>query len=188
MLCDEMHKNTAGLHYDGTDNTGKRIIIDVAEIKPGRYEVMAMRPNGHEIESFWSSDLDYITGLYAEYLDRYTKTPEPSALTGKYAKLRDDLKAAVAAGKAAGALVDDGGTCNCDNPALHLPRWNRALVEQAAEEAGVGCSVWNLYGTKYFVFWCRFPGQAYKNEIAAEAATKALSEMGYDATCYQQMD
>ena len=32
------------------------------------------------------------------------------------------------------------------------------------------------------------PGQAYKREVAAEAMTSALSEMGYEALCYQQAD
>ena len=63
------------------------------------------------------------------------KHNEPKPLTGKYAKLRDDLIKAHAIALDAAAQVDDGGTCNLDAPSLLLPRWQSAKVKQACEEA-----------------------------------------------------
>ncbi len=50
-------------------------------------------------------------------------------LTGRYAKLRDDLIDAVAAGIAAEEKnPDDGGSMNFDSAAIRLPRWNLSLI------------------------------------------------------------
>lgn len=135
-----------------------------------------------------------ISRLEQEQEQKQAPTPKQQEqnaepLTGKYAKLRDDLKAAAEAGKAAAALVEDSGTCNFDSAALALPRWQEKKVMQAAQEAGVSCWVWNFYGNKRFVFNAgRKVGQALKNEICSETMTKELARMGYAATNYCQMD
>lgn len=106
-------------------------------------------------------------------------------LTGKYAKLRDDLIKAIEAGNKRANASDDGGTCNFDAPALKLPRWQIAKIKQAADEAGCGCFMWF---SGVYVFPLRCGGQANKVTAAAEAAEKALENAGYSASVYYQAD
>lgn len=115
------------------------------------------------------------------------KHTEPKPLTGKYAKLRDDLRKVYEIGKAAAAQVEDGGTCNFDAPSISLPRWQSAKVKQACKEAGCGCFEWKSFGRRWVISF-RIAGQAYKRETAAEAMTKALADMGYDALTYCAID
>ncbi|MCC8080037.1 MAG: hypothetical protein LIO57_08310 [Oscillospiraceae bacterium] len=111
------------------------------------------------------------------------------ALGGKYAKLRDDLRAALEAGRAAEAAApEDGGTCNFDACALRLPRWLAAKVEQAAQEAGTRCFDWQLYGGRRYVFTPDTHGQGNARSRNAEAMTAYLRAAGYDAFDYCQMD
>lgn len=169
-------------HYED-----KQVVIDAAYIGNGRIEVMKFRKrDGEELDSFTTYDLSVAENIYNKMVKEHTKQEAP--LTGKYAKLRDDLKAAIAAGYTAAAAVEDTGTCNLDAASLSLPRWNQKLVEQAAKEAGTSCFSWHLFGSKRFVFCTPNVGQARKNEEAAEAMTKILESLGYDAFCYQQMD
>ena len=114
------------------------------------------------------------------------KHTEPKPLTGKYAKFRDDLRKVYKIGKAAAAQVEDGGTCNLDAPSLLLPLWQSAKVKQACKEAGGDYFRWGF--SNRYVICLRLPGQAYKRETAAEAMTKALADMGYDALTYCQID
>lgn len=98
------HQHTADLHYCGPDSAGRPIIVDAAEITAGHFEVAAFWGNGDEIESDEVEDIDTARRLYSELLHKLT-APKPQQaaakpLTGKYAKLRDDLKAALAAGRA----------------------------------------------------------------------------------------
>ena len=114
------------------------------------------------------------------------KHTEPKPLTGKYAKLRDDLIKAHAIALDAAAQVEDGGTCNFDAPSLLLPRWQSAKVKQACEEAGGDYFRWGY--SKRYVICLRLPGQANKRETAAKSMTKALTAMGYDALTYYAID
>lgn len=111
-------------------------------------------------------------------------------LTGKYAKLRDDLKIALLAGKSAEqANPEDGGTCNFDSPTLILPRWRKALVKQAAEEAGTSCFEWKSFGISgEFVFSPLTGGQGNARTRNAKAVMNMLKTMSYDASMYYQMD
>lgn len=180
-----------GMHYEGNDSTCKPIIIDAAEIVPGHFEIMAMRPGGEELEVKSAFTLHESDAVYKAMLARHTEPkPEPAApvLTGKYAKLRDDLRIVHQIGLEAAAKTEDGGTCNFDAPALFLPRWKNALIEQACKEAGGGCFPWHGFGAKMTVVSLPIPGQADKRADAAEAMTKALKDMGYTTYCYQQMD
>ena len=168
---------------------GRRVILDTCELTPGKYETMLMHPNGHEITSRAASTEADAIADFDELLTAYpadTKPAAPKPLTGKYAKLRDDLIKAHAVALDAAAQVEDGGTCNLDAPSLLLPRWQSAKVKQACEEAGGDYFRWG-YSNRY-VICLRLPGQANKRETAAEAMTKALSDMGYDALTYCAID
>ena len=183
------HQNTAELHYAGPDRSGAHIIIDAAEIAPDRFEVAALRTGGGELAMIEAYSPDEARSAYKRLYDRYVAPvtkPEAQPLTGKYAQLRDDLREVYKIGMEAAAQVEDTGTCNMDAPALRLTRWNKAKVEQACKEAGGGCFEWSYF--KRFVICFPIPGQAYKIETAAEAMTKALQKMGYDALTYCQMD
>ncbi len=163
-----------------------KVIIDIAEFF-SKFEVMKLRKrDGEELKSYTTSDFDVAENVYNQMVKEHTETVKP--LSGKYAKLRDDLKAALVAAKEAAENVDDGGTCNCDAAALFLPRWNESLVEQAAKEAGTSVFSWRIFGGRRFVFNPYVQGQARKREHAAEAMTASLAAAGYSAFCYQQAD
>lgn len=175
-------------HLEYTCN-GRRAILDTCELALNHYETMLLSPSGHEIACRTArTEADAIAD-FDELLTAYpadTKPAAPKPLTGKYAKLRDDLRKVYEIGKAAAAQVEDGGTCNFDAPSISLPRWQSAKVEQACKEAGGDYFRWG-YSNRY-VICLRLPGQAYKRETAAEAMTKALSDMGYDALTYCAID
>lgn len=168
----------------------KRVIIDIADISSTDrpfYEVMKLRvSNGAELESYTTCDMNVAVLMYNKMVQEQTEQAKP--LSGKYAKLRDDLVTALEAASSAAVSVEDTGTCNLDAASLLLPRWNENLVRQAAKEAGTSAFAWSAFGGKRFVFSTPSVGQARKNEVAAEAMTKALSDLGYNAFCYQQMD
>ena len=165
----------------------KRVIIDIAEISSGQYEIMKLRTSdGEELESYTTRDFDVDMNIYNKMLKEHTETVKP--LAGKYAKLREDLRQALSVAFSAASSVEDTGTCNLDAAALLLPRWNEKLVTQAAKEAGTSVFSWTAFGSKRYVFLPCVPGQAYKREVAAEAMTRALSDLGYNTFCYQQVD
>lgn len=116
------------------------------------------------------------------------KNAKNTLLTGKYAQLRDDLKNALSYGQNAVQGMEDSGACNFDSPALELPRWNRKLVEQAAEEAGTSCFIWHCYSSKLFVFNPCISAQGLPRSLKAEAMTKYLADLGYNSLTYSQMD
>lgn len=182
------------------------IIIDTAKIESAIgpvYETMAMyERSGLDIEHIQTCDLNEARANHRAMVERYgreaaeyyaeqdAKREEQAKkpLTGKYAKLRDDLKAACEA--AAWTLnTEDGGTCNFDAPTIDLPRWNAEKIKQAAEEAGVGAFRWRWGGTILgWVFSPRFTGQGNRRTRHAEAMSAELSRRGYDAGMYYQMD
>ena len=176
-------------HTEYTHN-GRRVILDACELASNHYETMLLYPNCHEITSRTArTEADAIAD-FDELLTAYpadTKPAAPKPLTGKYAKLRDDLRKVYEIGKAAADQVEDGGTCNFDAPSISLPRWQSAKVKQACKEAGCGCFEWKSFGRRWVIRF-RIAGQAYKRETAAEAMTKALAGMGYDALTYCAMD
>lgn len=185
-----LHERTAHLHYEE-----KGLIIDTAEIILGKFETVAMSPSGREIEMRISYTLEQAEADFTELVKEYAtmKQNEPKdekgkPLTGKYAKLRDDLKRAFDA-TADLDKTEDGGTCNHDAPALTLPRWNADKVEQAVKEAGGrGAWKWNSYGNIRFVIGFPTSGQGNRRMRRSEAITKMLRDMGYDAFEYCAMD
>lgn len=181
-------------------NKGRRILIDLAKVE-WFYEVAVLVDRtGIELEMIRTKTENEGVRVFLQMLEKYPadkasgwthehKT-EPKAqkpLTGKYAKLRDDLKKALAYGKL-NEGDDDGGTCNLDACAVDLPRWNEKLVEQAAREAGTNSFTWSLFRHKRFVFIPNTNGQANKRSHNAEAMTVYMKSIGYDALDYSQMD
>lgn len=82
------HQHTADLHYCGPDSAGRPIVVDVAEITAGHFEIAAVWGNGDEIESDEVEDIDTARRLYSELLHKLT-APKPQQaaakpLTGKY--------------------------------------------------------------------------------------------------------
>lgn len=174
---------------------GRRVVLDTARLSPGEYETMLFHSSDWlEIDSATAATEAEALAQHAKIRAAYPPDAErptsaPAPLTGKYAKLRDDLKAALAEGRAAeDASPEDGGTCNFDSPALDLPRWNAAKIQQAAKEAGSGCFIWSPFGSRLFVFRPNTHAQGNARNCNAEAVSAALRRMGYDAFCYYQMD
>lgn len=122
-----------------------------------------------------------------EYLAAKKASSTENLLKGRYAKLAADLKAAYEYGKSHMG-DDDGGTCNFDSPTLHLPRWNADSVKEAARFAGLGCFEWKPFGQTFWVFSVPCAGQGYTRTNAAEAMSKYLGNLGYDAGMYYQAD
>ena len=163
---------------------GRAAILSTAELNPGLYETMLASPDfGTEYKVLHNATEE---GALADF-KRLRKIYHVAPLSGKYAKLAEDLRKAAAAGLAAERLSDDGGTCNFDAATIRLKGWNRAKVEQAAKEAGVRCFEWNLWGNKSYVFpiGCR---QGNARTAGAEAMSEHLKNAGYDAGMYYQMD
>ena len=163
-------------------HNNRRVILDTCELAPGKYETMLLYPNGHEIACRTARTESDAIADFDELLTAYPATNKPAAskpLTGKYAKLRDDLRKVYEIGKAAAAQVDA--------PSLLLPRWQSAKIEQACKEAGCGCFERKCFNRRWVICF-HIPGQAYKRETAAEVMTKALADMGYDALTYCAID
>lgn len=176
-----------GKYHAERKHNGKPIIVDLCQLPGGKYEAMTLQADGTELASYQSASMESAVKAYRQMLRDYPETGAP--LTGKYAKLRDDLREALKAGRSAfEANPEDGGTCNFDSAAVALPRWMESKVKQAAEEAGTRCFTWTLFGSKQFVFVPMVPAQGNARSRAAEAMTKALKSMGYDAMDYCQMD
>lgn len=179
-------------HYEGDIYyKGKRIpdaTIDACLIGD-KYEIMCFK-GGIEYAVETSKSVEDAEKAYNDMIDRFTKAPNKpieKPLTGKYAKLRDDLIIAVEAGKKADH-GEDGGTCNFDSPSLLLPRWQEKKVKQAAKEAGIGCFKWELFGGARYVFTTPTRAQGNRNCRVSEAMCKALETLGYSVLQYCSMD
>lgn len=107
--------------------------------------------------------------------------PALSPLTGKYAQLRDDLKKALSAGRAAeDAAPKDDSFWNWDCVSIVLPRWNIEEVKQAAKEAGTFCA---RSGSKW-VFAPISRSRGTPSVLNVEAMSASLRSMGYNAAVY----
>lgn len=164
---------------------GSTAILSTAEVEPGHFETMLATPDfGHEYKVLRThSEAQAISDF-----NHLRKTYHVAPLTGKYAVLADALKKAAADGLRAADGVDDGGTCNFDAATLDLKGWTEAKVKEAAKAAGVGCFVWNLWGSKRYVFPLHLGGQANARTVAAEAMRNSLKAAGYEAGMYYQAD
>ena len=82
MTCyDQPHQRTAHLHFTGKDYNGRKITIDAAEIAPNRFEIMAIRPNGDELESHTTDSLERATDLYNAMVHYHTTGTAPGMYT-----------------------------------------------------------------------------------------------------------
>lgn len=162
---------------------GRGATLRAVQLSDGVYETMLLLNDGsgEEIISYQCTSAEDAVSFFNKIKGEY----HVPALSGKYKKLADDLKAAHAYGLAHMG-DDDGGTCNFDAPALFLTGWNKSLVEAAAKAAGVGCFEWR--NSKAYVFTVRGAGQGYTRTKAAEAMCRYLKEQGYKAGMYYQMD
>ena len=164
---------------------GRSVTLSAVQLSDKKYETMLLLNDGsgEEIISYQSTSEEDAVYFFNEIRDKY-HVPE---LTGKYKKLADDLKAALAYGLEHMG-TDNGGTSNFDAPSLTLPGWEKKLVNAAARTAGVICSEWTLWKSKTYVFSMRGAGQGYTRTRAAEAMCQYLKEQGYEAGMYYQMD
>lgn len=184
-------------HFDGRDKSGKPIIIDIANLTAmdGRkrtlpFEVMSLnKRTGMDFSRVACATLEEAIPVYESMIDAYAlKDNERPPLTGKYAKLRDDLKAAYSE-TAHLENTEDDGTCNFDSPVLHLDRWNADKIEQAAKEAGGYATKWT--SGRMVMGWVFSPnssGQGNRRTRRAEAISAAMKARGYSAGMYYQMD
>lgn len=141
--------------------------------------VVELCPDGTRPRIKFRRTKEYAAAKKAAYTEQ--------GLTGKYAKLAKDLKAALDYG-ASKMGADDGGTCNFDSPTLYLPRWNKDKIKEAAKAAGLGCFEWKPYGRTFWTFSVPCAGQGYTRTNAAEAMSAYLGDIGYDAGMYYQTD
>lgn len=164
---------------------GKPAVLSTVEIVPGEFETMLASPDfGTEYEVLKARTEAQAFKHFRYLRDNYHRPP----LSGKYAQLAEDLKAAAAHGLEVARNTPDGGTCNFDSVSVYLKGWNGKKVRQAAQAAGVACFEWNLWGSRSWCFAARGAGQADANTAAAEAMRDYLKEAGYETGMYYQMD
>ena len=179
-------------HYEGNIFVnGKKIPNATIDACPWgeRYEIMVFK-HGSEYECVRTDTIDEAKQVYDDFMEKYTTPPaEPieKPLTGKYKKLSEDLKKALAEAKKAD-FGEDGGTCNFDAPAIYAPRWRADKVEQAAKEAGTTAFKWDWFGRTKFVFGVPTNAQGNRRTRVASAMRNALMEMGYETIMYMSMD
>lgn len=166
----------------------KALIIDTS-LLPGSntYETMAMWRNNHiDIACVHTDDPAEAMKNHAAMVERFKQGQEQ--LPAKYAKLRDDIRAALEATEYL-EQTEDGGTCNFDSPVLYLDRWNGKLVEQVAKEAGSSAFKWRWGRTMLgWVISPRSSGQGNRRTRRAEAMRDELKKRGYSVDMYYQMD
>lgn len=164
---------------------GRTMTLSAAQISENEYEVMLLDPESGDEVDVAKAGTEAEALSHFKRLREFYHVPEPK---GRYKKLAEDLAAALAYGLERKG-DDDGGTCNFDAPSLHLPGWERKKVEAAAKTAGLGCFVWNLWGSKHYVFSIREGvGQGLTRTKAAEAMAECLKGLGYEAMTYCQAD
>ena len=164
---------------------GKPAVLSTVELEHGVFETMLASKDFADEYAVIRSDSE---AQAISDFKRIRKLFHVAPLYGKYAELAEALKKAHADGLIASYGVDDGGTCNFDAPTITLKGWPEAKVKQAAKVAGVGCFVWNLWGSKRYVFSVPVAAQANARTVAAEAMCKSLKAAGYDAGMYYQAD
>lgn len=164
---------------------GRAATLSAVQLPDGSCEVLLCTNDAQkeEVAGRACRSMQEAMYCYQEIHERY-HFPE---LSGQYQKLAEDLQAALAYGLER-AGTDDGGTSNFDAPTLHLPGWDQKMVEQAAKQAGIFCSVWEAVSESYYIFSVPGVGQGYTRTNAAEAMRDYLRDKGYDAGVYYQMD
>lgn len=151
------------------------------------YETMILRRNGMDEWCRHSYDEADALAAHKMALKICTETEEARPLSGKYAQLAEALRKAAATAQAY-KDHEDGGTCNFDAPSLYLPRYTEAEIKRAAWAARLSCFSWKICGKTRWVFSVPISGQGNRRTEAAEAMTRELEALGYDALTYYQMD
>lgn len=165
---------------------GRNIVIDIAAFE-NEFEVMAMVKGGAEIFSMKTDIWFNAQDAFKAYKSRLPE--DKFTLKAHYANLRDDLRMALESGRKAENLnPEDGGASNFDSVAIFLPRWNCAMVEQAAREAGTECRSRKYPGGKLYIFDPDTHGQGGARTRNAKAMAETLVNMGYDASVEYRMD
>lgn len=164
---------------------GSAAVLSTSEIYPGEYETMLASPDfSTEYKVMRAYSEESALSDHKWLKNQYHVAP----LSGKYLQLSKDLAEANKRAQVIAQIIEDDGTCNFDSCSLYLKGWNQKKVEQAARAAGVGCFVWNLWGSKSFVFPMYVAAQANARSAAAEAMRDHLKAKGYEASMYYQMD
>lgn len=83
----------AGLHFEGADYKGRSIIINAAEISPNCFEVMALYPDGQEIEVHTEDNQEAAASRYAAMLSYHTTGNAPGAYSMDDWQLDGDFNA-----------------------------------------------------------------------------------------------
>ena len=164
---------------------GKPAALSTVELPGGEFETMLASPDfGTEYKQLRTDNEAQAMADFKHLFKTYHVAP----LSGRYAKLAEDLRIAATHGAEVARSVEDGGTCNFDAVSVQLRGWCRTKVEQAAKAAGVGCFVWSLWGAKSYVFPLRIGAQGDARTAAAEAMRDVLQAANYDVGMYYQMD
>lgn len=164
------------------------VIVSTVWEPSGVYETgIFYRSDWLDVKIWRTRSEEEATANHAHALKICAKSEEDRPLTGKYKRLAGDLRKAAAAAQAY-KDHEDGGTCNFDAPSLHLYRWSAAEIKRAAKAAGLSCFPWKICGKTRWVFSVPIPGQGNRRTEAAEAMTRELEALGYDALTYYQMD
>ena len=145
-----------------------------------QYEVAFLDGYGRELDCFRTFE-------YAEAVDAYARMVR-AYCPESWKALIVALKAAKSVAKA--AACDDGGTCNFDSPALHIPEeMSYEQVAACCAAADVHCFKWRWCGETMAVLpSCSGNGQGNRRTEGAEQACKFLNEHGYNCGMYYQMD
>ncbi len=108
-----------------------------------------------------------------------------------YKALTEALIKAKEAARAAGENIDDGGTCNFDNPAMVFDRKERAEAEKAIADAGLHSYEWDFASDKKrvaLVISGMTAGQGQCRTTMAEAFQASMKAQGFKCGMYYQMD
>lgn len=80
-LYEKLHQRTGHLHFTGKDYNGRQIIIDAAEMRSDKFDVVALRPNGDEVETRTTDTLEHATDLYNAMVHYHTTGTAPGMYT-----------------------------------------------------------------------------------------------------------
>lgn len=108
--------------------------------------------------------------------------------TNKYEKLTSNLSLAIEKATEVAAVTDDNGTCNFDSCVLLLPRWNEKETLNAIKAAGVRGFKSSFLGKQCYFIVNPVSAQGNRNTVQAEKIANIMSQLGYEAYCYMQMD
>lgn len=149
--------------------------------KAGEYEVMYLSGEGETLDEYHTFDWNEACDAYARMVRAYC--PQ------SWKNLIEALNLAKAVAES--VCCHDGGACNFDSPALHIPEgMTYQQVLACCNAANVTCYGWkpSKKSEKLAVIGCVGVGQAGRRTEGAEAACKFLNDYGYTCGMYYEMD